>query len=370
MSGGSKGRVTPERKATVLGIALVAYAVLRSSPRRSEARQTPAYGPAPGESDRSVEPAPVRAASNDSLWVRVDRLQKRFGPIAFVVAVVKKYFEDGGPRLAATVAYYGFFSVFPALLLLVAVVGFVLDGNPGLQEDIIDSAVGQFPVIGNSVRDGTLQGSGLAVIFGLLGAVWGGLGAMIAAQHALNDIWDVPHYRRPDPLRSRVRGFLMMITIGLGLTTATVLTNIVRSLGLPGTADFGIALANVVIDVAVALLAFQILTQKQLTWSSLLPGAVLAGLAYYGLQNLGSFLVTRYVSRASDTYGTFALVIGLLGWFHLLSQATLIAAETNVVLSRRLHPRTVLGDAITAADRRAMQAHQASAVRREEFVRR
>jgi YihY family inner membrane protein len=283
-----------------------------------------------------------------------------------VYAVVKKYGEDGGGRLASTVAYYSFFSVFPALLALVAIAGFLLDRDPSLRAEVVDTAVGQFPVIGTSIADSSLSGSGPAVAVGVVGALWAGLGAMLASQEALNTVWDVPQYDRPDAIRARLRGLLMFVFIGFGLVAATLLTNAVTDVPVPAGARIGIAVANVAVNVILALLAFQILTAKRLRWADLWPGAVAAGVGFYVLQTLGSVVVRRYVADASDTYGTFALVIGLLTWFHLASQVTLLSAEVNVVRGRRLWPRTLFGDDLTDGDRRALAGFVRAAERRED----
>jgi hypothetical protein len=89
---------------------------------------------------------------------------------------------------------------------------------------------------------------------------------------------------------------------------------------------------------------------------------VFGGIAYFGLQQLGGFVVRR-LANATDVYGTFAVVIGLLTWFHLLGQLTLLAAEINVVRQRRLYPRRLLGDKLTDGDRRALEGYLAAQVR-------
>ncbi len=344
------------RASDLIGTSLVAYGVASTLGESAD--------PRPREQAQEEESrASGDGGGGDGIKARIDRFQKRITPIGFVYAVLKKYGEDGGGRLGATIAYYAFFSVFPALLALVAIAGFVLSGNEELRSDVVDTAVGQFPVIGDSIAEGGLDGSGPALVVGIAGALWAGLGAMMATQYALNTVWDVPHYDRPDAVRGRLRGLLMFAVIGIGLVGVTVVSNIVTQVGLPAIAKVGIVVGNASLNVALALLAFQILTAKMLRWRNLLPGAAVAGLAFYGLQTLGGVLVSRYVSNASDTYGTFALVIGLLTWFHLLSQVTLIAAEVNVVVARKLYPRTLFGDDLTDADERALLGFQRAAAR-------
>jgi uncharacterized BrkB/YihY/UPF0761 family membrane protein len=59
--------------------------------------------------------------------------------------------------------------------------------------------------------------------------------------------------------------------------------------------------------------------------------------------------VQHEVNKANDTYGVFALVIGALVWLHIGAEATLYAAQLNVVRSRHLWPRALFGDGNAAA---------------------
>jgi uncharacterized BrkB/YihY/UPF0761 family membrane protein len=96
----------------------------------------------------------------------------------------------------------------------------------------------------------------------------------------------------------------------------------------------------------------------------LLPGAALAAAGSLALQAAGSWYVERTVTGASQTYGAFALVIGLLSWFWLGAHLVLLAAEVNVVLHHRLWPRS-LGGALEDADRAALR-RTAEAVQQDE----
>src|SRR5256885_9011266 len=98
------------------------------------------------------------------------RYQQRHAWLGFPLAVRQKYSEDQGGYLAATIAYYGFFSIFPPLLVFVTALGFVLAGDPGLQRQILDSALGQFPVIGHQLQVHSLKGNSLALAVGIVAA--------------------------------------------------------------------------------------------------------------------------------------------------------------------------------------------------------
>jgi hypothetical protein len=100
--------------------------------------------------------------------------------------------------------------------------------------------------------------------------------------------------------------------------------------------------------------AFKVLTSRPLGVRELAPGAAIASLAWFLLQFAGAWFFNSRVKGASNTYGTFALVIGLLSWFYLLAQITLLAAEVNVVRILRLWPRSFVAGDTTEADRIAV----------------
>jgi membrane protein len=296
---------------------------------------------------------------------RLDRWQQSTVFSAFPVAVFKKFQEDRASRLAALIAYWAFFSLFPLLLAFVSILGFVLEGNEDFQQDVLDSTVAQIPVIGDQLgRDVTsLQGSGVALAIGIALAIWAGLGVTLAIENALDEVWAVPRMDRPDFLHSRLRGLAVLAVIG----TANVVSTAVVTLSRNGTIQPPLAgivsfSGSVVIDFAVFLVAFRLMTTAAVTTRRVLPGVVLATLTWLGMQTLGGLYVEHVVTQSSETYGVFAVVIGLLSWLWLAAQLVLVAVEINVVLDQRLWPRSLFGGGLSAADevalRRAAQAQQ------------
>jgi membrane protein len=291
------------------------------------------------------------------LLERVDGWQRRHALGGFPVAVVKKFTEDRASSLAALVAYYAFFSLFPLMLAFVSILGFVLEGNPELRQDVVDSAVARIPVIGPQLQ-GQLQpltGSGMALAIGLIGALWAGLGVTVALGRAFAEIWDVPRVEQPNGLKARGRGFVVLVILGVTLIASTVVTGLAIGGGIGPAAERGAAVlgalaANVVLFTTV----FAILTPETPRIRDLLPGVGVAALGALALQSLGGWYVDLTITDASAIYGTFALVIGLLSWFFLIAHVLLIAAEVNVVRHWRLWPRSVTGE-LEAADRRALR---------------
>ena len=303
-----------------------------------------------------------------------DRLQQRRPVLGFPLAVLQKYFEDQGGYLAATITYYAFFAIFPLLLVLTTVLGFVLRGHTHLYTSIVDSALGQLPVIGNELQLGRLRGNGLALALGLMAALWAGMGVFLASQNAMNRLWGVPHARRPDFLRARGRSLVLLLLLGGGMLATTVL-GAVAGAGAGLGADFG-ALWKIasfalgaIVNFGLFWVGFHVLAARGVGWRQLRGGAIAAAILYGGLQALGGFFVDRVLRGASNTYGTFALVIGLLSWIYLSVHVMLLAAEANVVAARRLWPRSfsiLVEQPATAADRAALAQRDRIEERRQD----
>ncbi len=147
----------------------------------------------------------------------LDRRQQRCRPVGFVLAVLRKYSDDNGSFLAATIAYYGFFSLFPLLLVLTTVLGFVLDSHGHLYATLVGSALGQLPVIGRQLRTHSLSGSGLGIAVGIAVALWAGTSVFLAAQNAMNQLWNVAYTRRPGFLAARLQALGLLVLLGSGL---------------------------------------------------------------------------------------------------------------------------------------------------------
>ena len=139
---------------------------------------------------------------------RFERFQQGRPALAIPTAVIKKFSDDQAGGLAALVAYYAFFSIFPLLLVFTTILAFVLQGNQGLYDDVTKSVLAQFPVVGDQLQAEALTGKVTALVLGVLTSLWGGLGVTVAAQNAFAKIWAVPYKDRPDFFRSRLRGLL------------------------------------------------------------------------------------------------------------------------------------------------------------------
>ena len=253
----------------------------------------------------------------------------------------KKFSADRGGNLAALVAFYGFFSIFPLLLVLVSVLGFVLADDPGLQRDVLDSSLASFPVIGDQIRRniGSLGGSTIGIVIGFLTALWAGLGVVRSVEQGMDAVWEVPRHEEAPFVARTLRALGFVVLLGAGVLVSTFASGIVSDLGIGWAGSVGALVLPFALSFGVALVAFKMLTSASVTWRDAVPGALIAGFAWTVLQSIGGLLVRNQIQQSSSTYGTFALVIGLLFWMLLIGRITLYAAEVNVVRTRKLWPR-------------------------------
>jgi len=297
----------------------------------------------------------------------IDRFQQRHTVLGFPFGVLKKYGDDQGGKKAALLAHYGFLSLFPLLLVFLTLLGYALANDQELQQAVIDTLARQFPVLGSQIEKSisTIKGSGVALAVGIVGTLWGGLGITQSFQDAMNDIWNVPRRQRPNFWWRLARGLAALLLVAGELVAATVLAQLgIAGPGLLGRVD--LLGGSFLLNLLLLLLMFQVLTGTRLRWRWLLPGAALGALGWSVLQTVGVQLVNHQLERANLLYGVFAVVLVLLGWLYLSTQLVLYAAEINVVLARRLWPRSLLQPPLTEPDRQVLTALARTEERRPE----
>ncbi len=286
----------------------------------------------------------------------VDHFQQRHRGVRFLAAVVKKFGDDEAGQLAALIAYFGFVSLFPLLLLLVTVLGFLLEGDPKTQESVLHSALGQFPVIGDQLQRNvhSLTGSPAALAIGVVGLLLGGLGVIGATQNAFNQVWHIPRKRRPNFLSWRLRGLGLLALLGVLLVVSTVAAGYVTAQTTGAIALIAGVLIAFAFNLLLFFCAFRLLTTPEVETGDLIAGVIVGAVLWQILQHIGGYYVEHVVRHAKETSGLFAFVLGLLAWLYLGAQVTLLAAEVNVVRARRLWPRSFLSKPLLDADRRAL----------------
>jgi membrane protein len=288
---------------------------------------------------------------------RFDQYQQRHRWLAIPMAVVKKFGDDQAGNLAALIAYYAFFSLFPLLLVFVTILGFVLQGDVHAQQAVANSALKQFPIIHNRIGAHGLQGNVVALVIGLITSLLAGLGVTQAAQNAFDRVWAVPLKDRPNFIQSRLRGLGLLASLGILFLVSTLASGLVTGgLGKGPLVKVAGIVISLLLNFGLFMAAFRLMTAAGVPTRDLRIGVLVAGVLWEILQVLGGYYVGHVIKNSTNTYGTFAFVIALLVWLHLGAQLTLYAAEVNVVVKRHLWPRSLLGGPTEPADKRTLTA--------------
>jgi YihY family inner membrane protein len=290
--------------------------------------------------------------------------------VAVPIAVVYKFFDDQGNYLAAIITYYAFVAIFPLLLLATSIFGFVLQGNPDLQREVLTSTLSQFPIIGEQLgRPEGVQGSVSAIVVGSLAALYGSLGLGTSIQNAMNIAWSVPRNSRPNPILLRLRSLFLLVTAGLAVVAISVLSALVSNTTVLANAGgwlgWLVRIGTVVVVGLVLTLLFRVATARDHPLVAAAPGAFAVAVMWQALQFLGTWYVTHVLAETSAMNQTFGLVLGLIGLIYIASVMGVLGIEINVVLARRLWPRALLTpftDAVelTDADRKAYTSYARS----------
>ena len=310
---------------------------------------------------------------------RVDAYQREHRWLAVPIGVVYKFIDDQGGYLAAVLTYYAFVAIFPLLLIASSVLGFVLQGQSELQEEILSSALAQFPVVGDQLgRPEGIRGSGSAVVVGSLTALYGVVGLGQAVQNAVNVTWAIPRNSRLHPVVSRLRSLVWLVLAGVSLVLIAALPSLGSYLEIFG-ADLGggerwlTMAATVVLNTVVLAVMMRLSTPHNEGLLEVVRGAAAIALLWQLLQVLGGVYVEHVIKDASEMNAVFAVVLGLVALLYIANVIAVIGLEINVVLAKHLYPRALLTPftdsvQLTEADRKVYRQY-AEAQRHKGFER-
>ena len=286
-----------------------------------------------------------------------------FPPLGVPIAVFYKFYDDQGNYMVAAITYYAFVAIFPLLLLATSILGFFLQGNEELQETVLDSALAQFPIIGEQLgRPEGIQGSTTGIVVGFLVALFGASGLGQAIQNTMNTAWAVPRNSRPNPFFTRFKSLLLLTMAGSAVLAVSVLSTLganteVFGSGLNRTIRLLILVATVIVVGLVLTALSRVATARHDYVGRSWPGAFTVAVLWQGLQYVGTWYATTVITGSKGMNQTFALVLGLIGMIYLAAIIGVLGIEINVVLARKLWPRSLMtlftdNVDLTDADRR------------------
>jgi uncharacterized BrkB/YihY/UPF0761 family membrane protein len=254
------------------------------------------------------------------------------------------------------------------MLLGTSILGLLLRGEPQWQESILNSALSQFPIIGDELgRPAGLQGSVAGVVIGGLAALYGAMGLGQALQNTQHVVWSVPRNSRPNPIYARVKTLLLLLTAGLSLLAVTVVSTIASTTDafsevIGGGIKAILPLLTVLVVGTGLTYLFRFAATGQHSFWRSAPGGFTLAVMWQLLQIGGAAYVDRVLVNTTSMTKTFGLVLGLIGFLWIGAVMAVLAMEVNVVWARRLWPRALLTPftdnvELTDADRRAYAAY-------------
>ena len=273
-------------------------------------------------------------------WTTSDRviaLRERSPVIDIAVETLDGWRRHLSSRNASVLAFWSFLSIFPALLAATTILGFVLQNNEQLQQDIVDGAMAEIPVLGDRLAEDptSLSGNIWALVIGLGGALWSATRAFVGLQSSLDDIWEIHIDERSKLPAQRAKALAGIVLLGGAQVVSITLTALVNRAGLPDAGRVLLTVGAVAINIAVIAVLYRLMTSASPTWRDVAPGAVIAGIAYSLLQYAGTWIVESISDNAGETYGTFAIVLGIVTWLGFVAIATIMSAELNAAIVRR-----------------------------------
>lgn len=302
---------------------------------------------------------------------RMDNFQREHKFFGFPLAVIYKYFDDQGSYLAAIITYYAFIAIFPLLLMASSILGFFLQGDPELRDRLLNSALSQFPIIGDQLgRPEGLSGSTSAIVIGAIAATYGAMGLGHACQNAANIAWSVPRNSRANPFLMRFRSLIFLAIGGLGILAVAVTTSLLANpdsfgVGIEGSLGWLIRIAGFLLTVGIFVGLFRLVSLRRAGVRSVFPGAFASAVMWQLLQLGGNAFVDNVITKADTMNQTFALVLGLILFIYVAAVMAVLGLELNVVLHRKLFPRALLTPftdnvSLTKADQRAYSGYAKS----------
>jgi membrane protein len=277
--------------------------------------------------------------------LRLERARADHPVVDITVATFKRYSEDDGGFYAASLTYYTFFSIFPIFVFAASAVGYLTFVSEEFKKSLLEEGLDAIPLISDILTPKSIESlqnqRGSLALVGLVMALYAGSGGVVALEHTLNKVLRVVH--EPPFLAKRIRSLKWLGVLGLGGLASMAISTFAQFVGklMPenafgsGVAWLLLHAAGAALSAAIFMAAFKFLPAAELSWSDVLPGAVLAGVAFEVLKTVGTLYLARGQEGREATFGAFATAATLLIASYLLSQVILLAAELNAVLAER-----------------------------------
>jgi membrane protein len=244
-----------------------------------------------------------------------------------------EYFDDHCPQLAAAMAYYALFAVFPLVILAVGVFGLV-EGDASARHDIIQLITDNVPLAsgGRKTLEDALRGAagsaGVFSVLGVLGLLFSSSGVMAAVRNAVNTAFDLPD-RRP-PVQGKLLDLALVVSVAvaagvsLGITVAHRLAPDLG--GASGVLDVIFDLVPIALNFVIFAFVYRVVPATTVRLRDIWPGAVIAALGYEAVKAGFAFYLSNF-GHYGDVYGSLAAAVVFLFFVFLAANVFLLGAE-------------------------------------------
>lgn len=295
---------------------------------------------------------------------RLRKLGTRWRPLGRALDVQDRFGEVNGGFVSSAITVSIFLSLFPLILVAIAVVGFVAEGDPDVSTKIIDN----LGLTGNAAETmeeaiSTASDSRQAAsIIGLVGLAWSGSGVATALRQGVR----VPWQEASAGIKGRLLGMAWLVVAAVGFTAALAIGGLLNFLPnhVPSEAiTLGAIVVGIVAEIGLFWWMFWGLGTRRVAPRDLLPGAILGGLGFEALKLIGTVYVPQLVARTSSLYGPIGIVFAILAWLAFFARLVVYASTYNAVryeashgtVQVPVHLPLVPGDAPVAATRGGMR---------------
>jgi YihY family inner membrane protein len=277
---------------------------------------------------------------------RFDRFQQAHPIIGFPVAVIKKYSDDKGGYQAALLTYYGFLSLFPAILISITLVRWLLQNDSQLKQRIVTSITNYFPLIGPDLQE-NLHGfskTGLPLLVGIAILIYGLRGAADVYRHTVNNIWHVPEKDRSGFWPALGRSSMIVAIAAGGFFASAIFT----SYATAARHDIWLRLVLLLCSAAIIFTGFvwatRIALNRKARRRQLWLGAASTTVGLILLQNAGKYLLSHELRNLNNLYGAFAAILGFFFLIYIQSQIIVYSMEITSVWALKKWPRKLFGN--------------------------